>query len=105
THVIPLARGVASTLSLNDNRPEVFAFERAMRRHAVQSLATESARLRSSGVEVTTQLLEGPPPATLAEATRGADLVVIASHGRTGFSRLALGSVAESVVRHSHAPV
>ena len=34
-----------------------------------------------------------------------ADAVVIGTHGRTGFKRLALGSVAEHVVRHTHVPV
>jgi len=33
------------------------------------------------------------------------DLVVIASHGRTGWQRLAMGSVAERVVRFSPCPV
>lgn len=32
------------------------------------------------------------------------DLVIISSHGRTGVSRALLGSVAEYVVRHTHAP-
>lgn len=33
------------------------------------------------------------------------ELIVIPSHGRTGLSRLLLGSVAERVVRCSHCPV
>ena len=33
------------------------------------------------------------------------DLVVIATHGRTGFNRMLLGSVAEHVVRYSECPV
>ena len=33
------------------------------------------------------------------------DLVVLASHGRTGFTRALIGSVAEYVLRHSHCPV
>lgn len=33
------------------------------------------------------------------------DLVVMSSHGRTGFSRLMLGSVAEKVIRFSECPV
>lgn len=34
-----------------------------------------------------------------------ADLIVISSHGRTGLSRLLIGSVAERVVRLAHCPV
>jgi nucleotide-binding universal stress UspA family protein len=33
------------------------------------------------------------------------DLIVVASHGRTGFDRFVLGSVSESVVRHAPCPV
>ncbi len=33
------------------------------------------------------------------------DLIVLATHGRTGLSRLAIGSVAEHVTRHAHCPV
>ncbi len=36
---------------------------------------------------------------------RGADLIVVGSHGRTGFKRLLLGSVAEKVVRLAECPV
>ena len=39
-----------------------------------------------------------------AEA-RQADLIVVGSRGATGLRRMALGSVAESVVRHAHCPV
>ncbi len=35
----------------------------------------------------------------------GAELIVIPSHGRTGLARIALGSVAEKVLRLAHCPV
>ena len=35
----------------------------------------------------------------------GADLIIIPSHGRSGISRLFLGSVAERVLRLAHCPV
>ncbi len=35
----------------------------------------------------------------------GHDLIALSTHGRTGFRRLVLGSVAEAVIRHSHVPV
>jgi len=34
-----------------------------------------------------------------------ADLIIIATHGRTGFKRALLGSTAERVVQHAHCPV
>ncbi len=42
-------------------------------------------------------------PATAQEI--GADVIVVASHGRRGVSQLFIGSVAEHVVRHSVVPV
>lgn len=35
----------------------------------------------------------------------GYDLIVLSSHGRSGFRRLVMGSVAEAIVRKSHVPV
>ncbi len=40
-----------------------------------------------------------------AASTLGADLVVVGTEGRTGIARMALGSVAENVVRHAGCPV
>ena len=40
----------------------------------------------------------------LAQETR-ADVIVIATHGRSGFRRAILGSVADHVVRHTNASV
>jgi nucleotide-binding universal stress UspA family protein len=49
---------------------------------------------------------EGSPARQIAElAERGASLIVIASHGRSGLLRLALGSVAERVIREAPCPV
>lgn len=46
----------------------------------------------------------GSQIADIAE-DRGAGLIIISSHGRTGISRLLLGSVAERVVRLAPCPV
>jgi nucleotide-binding universal stress UspA family protein len=53
-------------------------------------------------------LLEAGDPATAileAAKSHAADLVVMGTHGRTGLRRLALGSVAERVVRAASAAV
>ncbi len=47
----------------------------------------------------------GKPWKIIMEESEDADLVVMSSHGRSGFSRLLLGSVAERVIRFSKAPV
>ena len=40
-----------------------------------------------------------------AAETRRADLIVLATHGRTGIKRLIIGNVAEKIVRHAPCPV
>lgn len=59
------------------------------------------ARLTGQGVEVSQLFLDGFADTALAGAARelGASLIVVGTHGRTGFKRLLLGSVAEKTVR------
>jgi len=62
-------------------------------------------RLESTGVLVTSELREGRAADEITAAARPGDLIVMASHGRTGAMRFALGSVAEDVARHAAVPV
>jgi len=50
---------------------------------------------------------KGDPFEAILDATEGlmTDLVVLATHGRTGIKRLVIGNVAEKVVRHAPCPV
>src|SRR6266704_2847455 len=59
-----------------------------------------------TGIETTTGVLFGlPAQAILVEAeSQSVDLIIICSHGRTGFTRWVLGSVAQKVVRQSPVP-
>ena len=51
-------------------------------------------------------VIDSPVPAIVDEArTCGADLVVMGTHGRTGFRRLIVGSVTESVMRIVNVPL
>lgn len=49
----------------------------------------------------------GEPASTIARVAKEGsyDLIVMATHGRTGLTRLFLGSVAENVIRHAPCPV
>ncbi len=48
---------------------------------------------------------KGNPWKVIMEESEDSDIVVMSSHGKSGFSRLFLGSVTERVVRFSKAPV
>ena len=64
-------------------------------------------RIKSRGVVVKSLLRMGPAWEELnaVAAELGADLIVVGSHGRRGFSRLVLGSVAERMVRTATRPL
>ena len=74
---------------------------------AAASLAPIAARARAVGLTTETAVLDGlPVEALLAYVTAHAvDLVVLATHGRGGFNRLVLGSVAERLLRLAPTPI
>lgn len=62
---------------------------------------------RSEGDNVEWQVLEGQPDDVVCNFALSlpADLVVVGTHGRTGFAHLLLGSTAERIVRNCRVPV
>ena len=64
-------------------------------------------KARGAGIRAKGLLLEGVPHERIAQAARSskADMVVIGTHGRTGFAKLFLGSVASRVLAVSPCPV
>ena len=63
-------------------------------------------RAGAAGIEVRTQIGEGDPyRGILAYAEENADLIVMATRGRSGLDRYILGSVTEKVVRTADVPV
>ncbi len=82
----------------------------AMKCSGEKILAQAQSKLRQAGVVVKTKLLEAHGErianVIMAEAKNNkVDLIVIGTHGRSGFSHMLLGSVAEGIVRTSHIPV
>jgi nucleotide-binding universal stress UspA family protein len=64
-------------------------------------------RLADEGLSVETDAVEGYVTESIIDYAdkHGVDLIVMATHGRTGAGRFMMGSVAEKVVRHSNVPV
>ena len=79
-------------------------------RRAEAQLEVDRVRkaVAQEGIEVDSAILEGVEPAAVIvdfARQRGADLIVIGSHGRTGLGRLLLGSVSEQVIGQATCPV
>jgi nucleotide-binding universal stress UspA family protein len=65
------------------------------------------AACAAAGVASTSQTVVGRPARLIAEVAkaRATDLIVMGTHGRSGFAHMVLGSVAERVVRIAPCPV
>lgn len=65
----------------------------------------EAKKQQLSGLKVEADTVCGKPSEAILEAADQADLVLMASHGRGGFSRFLMGSVATKVMRACHRPL
>jgi nucleotide-binding universal stress UspA family protein len=67
----------------------------------------EAADPRARELRVEARVVEGAPADAIREIAEevGASLIVMGTHGRTGLSRLLMGSVAEEVLRKAACPV
>jgi nucleotide-binding universal stress UspA family protein len=73
-----------------------------------EAMARTKARVAGQGViGIETVLVDGTPADVIVDEAgkRHSDLIVMATHGRTGLSHILIGSVAERVVRTAPCPV
>jgi len=59
----------------------------------------------ATGIPIECRVAEGDVAAEILAEAEGADLLVIGTHGRSGFERLVLGSIAERVLRKALCPL
>jgi nucleotide-binding universal stress UspA family protein len=98
--VVPIGGDIVSPPTYERLRKSAHAYGR-------KRLARLVARARKAGVRATGILREGVAWSEILSATRRprTDLIVMGTHGRTGLSRMLLGSVAGRVIRLSRCPV
>jgi nucleotide-binding universal stress UspA family protein len=77
------------------------------REQALAWMAQDRAQFVDKGIDVTIRIEVGPAVDTVIEIATEirADLIVVGTHGRTGFAHFVLGSVAERIVRRAPVPV
>ena len=109
-HVVP-APGPLFVPMLAVNAQMPLALGPGQRESLRQALAAFVVTECRTGVPIDVDVIEAPEAGTvhgeiLAQAGRlGADLIVMGTHGRSGFERLLLGSVTEKVLRTAKQPV
>ena len=100
----------------DDNRvslPALIPYPRPGPNGALQRACDEAEayllgiQLSGAGLPIRRQVVVGTPPELIVATAREqhVDLIVMSTHGRSGFSRLIYGSVAEAVLRGAHVPV
>ena len=102
SYAASMARGSGASLYLIHVLKDQAQYDEAHAR-----LTALADRFTAGIVRVTTEVRDGEPAASIADATLhyGADVVVIATHARTGLAHLLSGSVAERLIRLAWCPV
>jgi nucleotide-binding universal stress UspA family protein len=78
------------------------------RKHAASILDSAADDAKAAGVQCeTVQLIQDHPYKAIVVAAKdkGCDLIVMASHGRSGIAAIVLGSVTAKVLTHTSIPV
>lgn len=108
-HVVdlPPAFGPDTTLVLEATGETPIGMREYAVRRASDYLADLAQRLHTDGVDVTTYVRVGSPVDEILRFSGEHDVsvIVMGTHGRTGFRHLLAGSVTEKVVRASPIPV
>ena len=90
---------------LEDTRPQ---YDERMREHAAKILTSVIDEARMAGVPCQTVHIEHEHPYQAiidTAASKGCDLILMASHGRRGVAAIVLGSETVKVLTHSKIPV
>jgi nucleotide-binding universal stress UspA family protein len=87
--------------------PSGLPLDASMRERLTSELESAAGPARAAGVKVTSMLLEGDPAEELLQHARTTptDLIVMGTHGRRGFDRWVLGSVAGRIVHRARCAV
>ena len=104
-HVInPAEAGYSAQASIPSFSEEWYEREKEKAESLFDEIATEAEEF---GMPVERVIEVGKPTRTIVEYAREHDVdqIAMGSHGRSGVSRILLGSVAENVVRRSPVPV
>lgn len=73
--------------------------------YADKYLKQKVASVQAEHLACEQSIIVGAAPDIIARESQSSSLLVVASHGRSGFDRFALGSVTEKVLRQAYCPV
>ena len=105
---VPIGWWSAAESRLADMADITTKYNEEIEKHVASVLDRAANAAKQAGVPCDTIQVQDVQPyeAIIATATdRGCDLIVMASHGRSGLSAVVLGSVTNKVLTHTKVPV
>ena len=106
-HVAGLPEGLSPTAAVGAKGEGALTARDLLVERSLERLREYERNMQAAGQQVEVDVAEGPiAEAIIARAKHyQVDLIVMGTHGRTGLVHFLVGSIAESVVRHSKVPV
>jgi nucleotide-binding universal stress UspA family protein len=105
TVVEPLDIPTRGQIAISDD--EIKQIDNEGKNEATKYLKQVASRLTGAGVNADTVILTGKPADSIVSyaVNNGVDLIIMATHGRSGISKIFWGSVAEKILRATSIPV
>lgn len=102
---LPASVPAEGILKFNEEQLEQLEKQRKENAEAYLKKIVKSTRLE--GADLSYEVLKGSVASTLSNwaENNGVDLIIIASHGRSGVSRWVMGSVSDRILRSACVPV
>jgi len=99
----PLDNSVRATL----NAEIAEELDQAYNDEADSYLRKVAKKLEKKGIGVKVEVFEGDPAEKIIKYSKDndVDLIIMSTHGRSGFSRIVFGSVADKVLRQTEVPL
>ena len=103
-HCIGVSQGALTEEDAEQAREKADALNKANAKDYIDKVAS---RVKLKGAKVQGDVINGDAAESLADyaANNGVDLIVMATHGRSGISRWFIGSVADRLIRTARVPV
>lgn len=105
--VVDIAKNLYWAVDVAPNVQILQQAEEAQKQGAETYLSKVVAKAKRDGLKAKGVVVEGSPADAIVDYAQknGVDLIVMSTHGRSGVTRFALGSVTDKVIRTVAAPV
>jgi len=106
-NVVPLVPIVEAPIGVESASLNVASYQQELEGQAQKSLKSLTEQKISKGVNIVTEVLIGNAAGEIMRygGEKAVDLIVIATHGLSGWRRFISGSTTEQIVRQSSCPV